>query len=198
MKRCFAAGRVTALLLVLLLCVTLCGCKKSVAENVELPEMNTDAAQRLLDYVYRDENLSLSFDSADIAQLIFFESYIEVLKSNNEKVTVVVYAPVFEEVFEAVYNTDPEDTEDVFDKYYEVVYTDAYLENGIPENIEFDTVQQQNEYMYRCSIMETKLTLTVDENGIPLESWEFTDAMYGGLLTYFDKVMSETQWEDAK
>ena len=39
---------------------------------------------------------------------------------------------------------------------------------------------------------------TVDENGIPLESWEFTDAMYGGLLTYFDKVMGETQWEDAK
>ena len=72
------------------------------------------------------------------------------------------------------------------------------MENGIPEDIEFDTVQQQNEYMYRCSIMETKLTLTVDENGIPLESWEFTDAMYGGLLTYFDKVMSETQWEDAK
>lgn len=39
----------------------------------------------------------------------------------------------------------------------------------------------------------TELTLEIDENGHPADSWAFADAMYGGLLTYLEQLMGEME-----
>jgi len=197
MKNRFWAVRAAALLLVVLLCVSLCGCKKKepvYTEPEPLPEPELDAAGRLLSNLYPDGTITLSDEIADV---FYYEARVEVLESDDERTTVVVYAPVFEDVFEALYSDGVAEEEEIYD----VLYSDEYwvwYEDEYAEYPEFDSISEEMAFLYRYSYMETELTLTIDENGNPLESYAFADAFYGGLLSYFDRLMSEAEWEGAQ
>lgn len=39
----------------------------------------------------------------------------------------------------------------------------------------------------------TELTVDLDENGKMTEPWEFVDAMYGGLITYLNRYVQESE-----
>ena len=123
-----------------------------------------NAGARLMSYMEQEDALASERTGSALEEAIYAHATVHVDDSTRTEVQLTVTAPDMALLLEDI-RQNGGTSQTILDR----------LENG--------------DYPERVTALRTE----IDDDGRPLEAWDFLDALYGGLLSYMEELAEEQE-----